>query len=64
MALKCLHVGPGGVDCNCCFPAPGSKARKLEYRRAKREEKREAMKIEEINQEENNDRILAPKESF
>lgn len=49
--MKTLHVGPGGVDCNCCFPAPGSKARKLEYRRAKREEKREALKIEEVNKE-------------
>lgn len=59
MYLKCLHVGPGGVDCNCCFPAPGSKARKLEYRRAKRVEKREAFKLEEINQDDANDPILS-----
>ena len=31
-----LCIGPGGRNCNCCFPAPGSKARKAEYRRAKR----------------------------
>lgn len=41
-----LCIGPGGRKCICCFPAPGSKARKLEYRKAKRIEKREAMKIE------------------
>lgn len=39
-----LCVGPGGLYCSCCFPAPGSKGRKLEYRRAKKKEKREAMK--------------------
>jgi len=43
---KYLCVGPGGRKCNCCFPAPGSKARRLEYRKAKRNAKREAMKIE------------------
>lgn len=46
---KHLCVGPGGVNCPCCFPAPGSKERKAEYRRAKRREKREAMKQEELN---------------
>jgi hypothetical protein len=31
-----LCTGPGGRKCNCCFPAPGSKSRKAEYRSAKR----------------------------
>ena len=47
---KHLKVGPGGVRCNCCFPAPGSKARRLEYRKAKRLDKREALKIEQMEQ--------------
>lgn len=44
MANKHLTIGPGGRKCSCCFPAPGSKWRAAEYRSAKREEKREAMK--------------------
>ena len=44
-----LCIGPGGRKCNCCFPAPGSKARKMEYRKAKRIEKREAIKVEQAN---------------
>lgn len=52
MAVKCLHIGPGGTGCICCFPAPGSKARKLEYRRAKKQDKKEAFKLEEMNSEE------------
>lgn len=48
---KHLCVGPGGVNCPCCFPAPGSKERRIEYRRAKRREKAEAMKIEKDNAE-------------
>lgn len=43
---KYLCIGPGGRGCNCCFPAPGSKARKLEYRRAKKREREEAKKVE------------------
>lgn len=43
-----LCVGPGGRKCNCCFPAPGSKARRLEYRRAKRVGMRQAFKAEEL----------------
>lgn len=46
-----LKIGPGGRKCNCCFPSPGSKARKLEYRRAKRLDKREALKMEVVNKE-------------
>ena len=41
---KFLAVGPGGRKCACCFPAPGSKERRLVIRSAKRKEKREAMK--------------------
>ena len=36
-----LTVGPGGMKCNCCFPAPGSKSRKAEFRSAKRQATRE-----------------------
>ncbi len=50
---KHLKVGPGGVRCNCCFPAPGSKDRRLEYRRAKRLDKKAAFKIEVLNMENN-----------
>lgn len=42
--LKC---GPGGTSCNCCFPAPGSKLRRYEFRRAKRKAKLEAFKNQE-----------------
>jgi hypothetical protein len=38
-------MGPGGRRCTCCFPAPGSNGRYLEYRRAKKKEKKEAIKI-------------------
>lgn len=43
MANKHLTIGPGGRNCVCCFPAPGSKERRAEYRRAKRIEKRNAI---------------------
>ena len=43
---KHLQVGIGGVNCNCCFPAPGSKARKLRIRKAKRDETKAAWKVE------------------
>ena len=33
-----VHVGPGGTKCPCCFEAPG-KARKAEFRRAKKRER-------------------------
>lgn len=46
--MKFIRVGPGGVDCPCCgMPAPGK--RKEFFRSAKRKEKREAMKYEELN---------------
>ena len=46
-----LHIGPGGRRCNCCFPAPGSKMRKIAYRRAKKLDKKAAFKAEEINKD-------------
>ena len=49
-APKTLHVGPGGTACTCCFPAPGSKERRLEFRAAKRREKLEAFRIESFQQ--------------
>ncbi len=51
MNSKFLCIGPGGRNCNCCFPAPGSKDRKLQYRMAKRKENREAFKIERENKD-------------
>ena len=48
---KFLCVSVGGRYCVCCFDPPGSKARRLEYRRAKRAAKREAMKVERENSE-------------
>lgn len=47
---KHLTIGPGGVKCPCCFPAPGSKERKAEFRIAKRKEKIVAMKAEKQNE--------------
>lgn len=44
-----LCIGPGGRHCVCCFDPPGSKGRKLEYRRAKRRDNKEAMKVEQEN---------------
>lgn len=46
MHSKHLHVGPGGTTCSCCFPPPGSKARKAEFRSAKRRDEREAISAE------------------
>ena len=41
---KFLKCGPGGTSCHCCFPPSGTKRRRYEYRRAKREEKKAALK--------------------
>lgn len=46
---KHLTIGPGGVKCPCCFPAPGTPERRAEFRRAKRKEKLAAMKVEKQN---------------
>ena len=43
------HIGPGGRNCPCCFPAPGSKGRKSIYRSAKRKDKRDAMRDQAVN---------------
>lgn len=32
---KFICVGPGGMTCTCCFPAPRSKERKYKFRQAK-----------------------------
>jgi len=42
-------VGIAGVNCRCCFPAPGSKHRKILIRKAKRDEAKAAWKIESAN---------------
>ena len=39
---KYLAIGPGGMDCACCFPPPGH--RKSEFRKAKRKEQIESRK--------------------
>jgi hypothetical protein len=36
---KILDVGPGGIRCSCCAPAPGSHARKKLFRQARRKAK-------------------------
>jgi len=41
---KLLCVGPGGKRCVCCFPAPGSKARRIMFRAAKRKDTRLSLK--------------------
>lgn len=38
-----LNIGPGGVHCACCCPAPGSKDRKIKVRSARRKAKRSAL---------------------
>jgi disulfide oxidoreductase YuzD len=45
---KYLHVGPGGVKCACCFPAPGSKERRKRVRAAKKREARAHWAREQI----------------
>lgn len=52
---KYACVGPGGMNCPCCFPAPGSKSRRLAIRTAKRKEKFEAIRVEKENMEEDDD---------
>lgn len=42
-----LCIGPGGRNCVCCFPAKG-KARRFAYRAAKRLDKKQAMKAEDL----------------
>ena len=47
--MKFLSTGPGGINCTCCFPAPRSKERRAEFRKAKKRERRVAMKLEMLN---------------
>lgn len=44
MPNKHLHIGSGGLHCTCCFPAPGSRDRRSQFRKAKRKAQREAMR--------------------
>lgn len=41
---KHLSIGPGGMNCRCCFPAPGSKDRRSQFRRAKKKADRIAIR--------------------
>ncbi len=45
--LKC---GVGGPECGCCFPARGSKERRLRWRSAKKKERDEAFKMSLIGE--------------
>jgi hypothetical protein len=40
---RTMVIGPGGMNCTCCGPAPGD-TRKRAMRTSKRREKREAMR--------------------
>lgn len=40
-----LHVGPGGINCACCFPG-SRKARKQEFRAAKKRLKAALARLE------------------
>lgn len=37
-------IGPGGTKCPCCFPAPGTRERRYEYKKARRKDNQDAMK--------------------
>ena len=39
-------IGPGGVNCPCCGPPAGSKARKKVMRTATKQDKRQSLKEE------------------
>lgn len=39
-----LKIGPGGRQCACCFPRPGSKDRRAQFRSAKRKAERAALR--------------------
>lgn len=39
-----LKIGPGGINCPCCAPAPGK--RRHMFRKARRNADKEAFKIE------------------
>ena len=52
-----LSIGPGGRRCVCCFPAPGSKNRKAQYRSAKRKSNTEVKR--ELRAE-----LITPKKDY
>lgn len=41
MLRKHIKTGPGGMGCPCCFPRPGSKARRYLIKQARRREARD-----------------------
>lgn len=48
---KMMGVGPGGVRCSCCFPAPGTQARKVMQRNLRKRLKAEvaqALRADEV----------------
>ena len=59
-----LCIGPGGRKCACCFPSPGSKERRFEYRKAKRLEKKEALKVEDFESHPQTDYYLQWDEGY
>ena len=40
--------GPGGMNCICCFPPPGSRLRHILVKAERRKQKREAFKCEYV----------------
>ena len=46
-----LCIGPGGKKCSCCFPAPGSKDRRAQFRSAKRKDAKETLRLLYLNEE-------------
>lgn len=41
-----MCTGPGGMNCPCCFPAPGSVSRRKKFKAAKK-----ALKVKAIKEE-------------
>jgi hypothetical protein len=44
-----LCVGPGGMACPCCFPAPGTTTRKKKFKAAKKALKNKSLKDQLTN---------------
>jgi hypothetical protein len=42
-----FSCGPGGMDCVCCFPAPGSKERRYLIKANRRNEERQDFRCQE-----------------
>lgn len=52
-----LPIGPGGAQCSCCFPPPGSDARRKEFKRARRKAAKLAFELEELHMEGGDDEV-------